>query len=110
MLLIYYCYIKLTKQLIQNSEFKNVIVNFSSVLINAIDCVREVATDACGAEAADHQVTKEKLFIQPLAREIKCDLDPEKGVIIGWLATSGREKSNRIFSKMYSNWIRCNIF
>ena len=47
-----------------------------------MDCVRQVATDACGEDAADHQVTKEKLFIQPLAREIKCNLDPpEKGVV-----------------------------
>ena len=46
-----------------------------------MDCVRQVATDACGEDAADHQVTKEKLFIQPLAREIKCNLDSEKGVV-----------------------------
>ena len=46
-----------------------------------MDCVRQIATAACGKEAADHQVRKEKLFIQPLAREIKCDLDPEKGVV-----------------------------
>ena len=50
-----------------------------------MDCVRQVATDACGEDAADHQVTKEKLFIQPLAREIKCNLDPpEKGVVKNW--------------------------
>ena len=45
--------------------------------------MRQVATDACGKEAADYQVRKEKLFIQPLAREIKCNLDPEEGAVKG---------------------------
>ena len=58
-----------------------------------MDCVREIATEACGKEAADHQVRKEKLFIQPLATEIKCDLDPETGVVKGW--NFEREEKNK---------------
>ena len=48
-------------------------------MLNAVDCVKKAATAACGKEAAEHQVRKENLYIQPLADEIHCNLDPKKG-------------------------------
>ena len=66
-------------------------------MLNAVDCVEKAATAACGKEAAEHQVRKEKLYIQPLAEEIQCSLYPEKGECdcwIFWEKKSWKIKSN----------------
>ena len=64
----------------------------SRMMLNAVDCGKKAATAACGKEAAEHQVRKEKLYIQPLADEIHCNLYPGKGAT-QLLKNSGREKA-----------------
>ena len=60
------------------------------MMLNAVDCVKKAATAACGKEAAEHQVRKEKLYIQPLADEIHCNLDPKKGEYSCWKFQEGK--------------------
>ena len=72
----------------------------SRIMLNAVDCVEKAATAACGKEAAEHQVKKEKLYIQPLADEIHCDIYPGKRWI-KMLSFLVKEKNTTEFKSSY---------
>ncbi len=46
---------------------------FSEIKAN-LDCIEKAVKKNCGSEAAEHQMTIEKLFLKETAKEIDCDL------------------------------------
>ena len=46
--------------------------SYISVLNDAIDCVETAVEEECGREAAEHQITIEKRYLQSYATEIEC--------------------------------------